>query len=169
MLASFAKANCESPVMPGLTRRSLVVAAQSRTKRGISGRGPTRLISPLRTCQSCGSSSILVRTRTRPTLVGDAGRRPRSARDRTASRVIFRRLNIDRSRPRWPTRRRRKKSSLGCQARSRSPRPERDKAEHQQDGRADQIERTFQQERRPRAPPHAHANLLPTAGRPPCV
>ena len=39
------------------------------TISGISGRGPTRLISPFRTCQIWGSSLMWRRRRTRPTRV----------------------------------------------------------------------------------------------------
>ena len=44
-------------------------AAKRATKPGDSGRGPTRLISPRRTCQSWGNSSSLVRTSHAPTRV----------------------------------------------------------------------------------------------------
>ena len=39
------------------------------TKNGRSGRGPTRLISPLRILNTCGNSSKRVRRRNRPTFV----------------------------------------------------------------------------------------------------
>ena len=43
--------------------------SNSRTKSGRSGRGPIRLMSPLRTFRSCGSSSSEVRRRSAPTRV----------------------------------------------------------------------------------------------------
>ena len=61
---------CQRQVMPGITssrlRSSSVYCA---TSEGTGGRGPTRLMSPMNTFQSCGSSSRLVRRRNRPTLV----------------------------------------------------------------------------------------------------
>ena len=48
----------EAPAVPDVVRR--------RPRRGSGGRGPTRLISPTRTFQSCGSSSRLDRRRKRP-------------------------------------------------------------------------------------------------------
>ena len=59
---------------PGLHDVALAVErnllrSASATNSGRSGRGPTRLMSPRRTFQSCGSSSSRVRRRNRPTGV----------------------------------------------------------------------------------------------------
>src|SRR5580693_6986778 len=61
---------CRSPVSPGLTScRSCCHGWYLATTDGSSGRGPTRLICPLTTLNSCGSSSRLHRRRKRPTVV----------------------------------------------------------------------------------------------------
>ena len=57
-------------LMPGRTRRITSYSDRNRaTKSGDSGRGPTRLISPRRTCHSWGSSSSFVRTSHAPSRV----------------------------------------------------------------------------------------------------
>ena len=61
---------CQLPVMPGLTRRrSLRSSFHWTASWGSAGRGPTRLMSPLTTLISCGSSSIEVLRRNWPTRV----------------------------------------------------------------------------------------------------
>ncbi len=61
---------CQRQVMPGMTSRRLRSSSvYSATSEGTGGRGPTRLMSPMKTFQSCGSSSRLVRRRNLPTFV----------------------------------------------------------------------------------------------------
>src|SRR5690606_8400864 len=49
---------CHRPVIPGLTRkRRCTWSSYCSTSRWIGGRGPTRLIEPPSTLNSCGSSS----------------------------------------------------------------------------------------------------------------
>ena len=61
---------CHRPVMPGRTAcRACRSAGNASTSRRSAGRGPTRLMSPVSTLSSCGSSSRLVRRRTWPILV----------------------------------------------------------------------------------------------------
>ena len=77
------------------------------TNSGRSGRGPTRLMSPLRMFQSCGSSSSRVRRRKRPTASRACRRRSRPDRRRcraSASARIERNLWTVNTRPCRPTR-----------------------------------------------------------------
>ena len=61
---------CQSPVSPGLTScRSCCQGWYFATTDRSSGRGPIRLICPLTTLNSCGSSSRLHRRRKRPMVV----------------------------------------------------------------------------------------------------
>ena len=61
---------CHRHVMPGITSRRLRSSSvYCATSEGTGGRGPTRLMSPMKTFQSCGSSSRLVLRRNLPTLV----------------------------------------------------------------------------------------------------
>ncbi len=67
---------CAQPVMPGFMRWRHAYSATSRADSTSPvrmpmawGRGPTRLISPQSTFQSCGSSSRLVLRMKRPTRV----------------------------------------------------------------------------------------------------
>ena len=96
--------------MPGLTCRICSYSVRRKaTKTGSSGRGPTRLILPVRTFQSCGSSSSLVFASTLPIRV----KRSSSAAVRgapVAPTRILRNLSIANSRPARPTRRHRWKT-----------------------------------------------------------
>ena len=62
---------CARPVMPGRTLQRTFQSPGLYSARcaGTSGRGPTRLISPLSTLINWGSSSMLVRRMNRPTRV----------------------------------------------------------------------------------------------------
>src|SRR5690606_5253518 len=61
---------CHRPVSPwGVFSRARCQSLYISTSYGSAGRGPTRLMSPLRTFQSCGSSSMLSFLRTLPTRV----------------------------------------------------------------------------------------------------
>ena len=62
---------CANPVIPGRILRTpnRRRASTSSIWDGRQGRGPTRLISPISTFQSCGSSSILKRRRRSPSAV----------------------------------------------------------------------------------------------------
>ena len=108
---------CIGPVIPGLTPSRTRCSGRYRaTICSSSGRGPTRLISPRTTFQSCGSSSRLVLRRTRPTRVTrgsrtslktGSGRRStstRSERRSSASQTIVRNLSIRNGLPFAPTR-----------------------------------------------------------------
>lgn len=89
ILSSFAYFKVAGPVMPGLscrTSRSSPVSLSA--KPGTSGRGPTRLMSPISTFQRSGSSSSLVRRKNAPSLVTRA-LPPRSDCSRSALTVFF--------------------------------------------------------------------------------
>ena len=61
---------CQSPVMPGLTSSRRATSPSYRaTSEGSGGRGPTRLIWPNSTLNSCGSSSSDHLRSSRPTRV----------------------------------------------------------------------------------------------------
>ena len=84
--------------MPGLDPQDLGVRRRPArsTKLGSSGRGPTRLISPRSTFQSCGISSSFVLARKRPRRVKRSSSAAVSAGRRASSR-IFRNLSIPNS------------------------------------------------------------------------
>ena len=67
---SFRMLTCQRPVIPGfIESRRRCHGSYCSTSLRSAGRGPTRLMSPFRTFQSCGSSSRLVARKTRPSGV----------------------------------------------------------------------------------------------------
>ena len=98
-------------MIPGFTSRTFLSARlYFAVYSGTSGRGPTRLISPRSTLNSCGSSSILLRRRSLPILV--IRRSPEAvifSPCLSAPRTMLRNLMTWKGLPFWPTRHCRKK------------------------------------------------------------
>src|SRR5690606_19272141 len=92
--SAFRPFTCAQPVMPGRTLCRRACSGVYKGKYSIrSGRGPTRLMSPLRTLNNSGSSSKLVLRKKRPSLVkrcSSGSRRPCASR----ASVIVRNLYI---------------------------------------------------------------------------
>src|SRR5580658_6734889 len=80
---------CAQPVMPGRTscRRSWRALYRGKYSAN-SGRGPTRLMSPLRTFQSCGNSSRLQALRIAPTPVSLAASSSKLPEPSRASDIV---------------------------------------------------------------------------------
>ncbi len=163
---------CHGPVIPGVRCRRLRSSPSTSASSSItSGRGPTRLISPRRTLNSCGSSSSDVRAQEARRRASRAGRRlilnmpsPTSLSARSssfrssASTTIERNLKIRKCRPSRPTRTWRKKtgpleSSRIASAIAAISGPT---ASSPIDGR-DEVERSLEQPRGARQPERADA------------
>ncbi len=70
LVLRFRPSTCHGPVSPGSTEnRSDAESGSASASSGHSGRGPTKLISPRSTFNSCGNSSMLQRRSHRPTRV----------------------------------------------------------------------------------------------------